>query len=127
MPVHSEKQAQVRAILFDKAFTKVPLEYSDYSNIFSVKNVIELLKNIGINEHAIKPEENKQSLFDLIYSLRPVELKILKPILKLIWLTALFSLLNLLLEHLFFFNRKSNKSLCFCVNYRDLNNITIKN
>ena len=51
MPVHLEKQAQietkahidiqsqsgaqVEALLFDKAPTQVPVEYSNYSNVFS--------------------------------------------------------------------------------------------
>ena len=34
MPVHFEKQAQVGALLFNKAFTKVLVEYSDYNNVF---------------------------------------------------------------------------------------------
>ena len=34
MLVHSKKQAQVGALLFDKAFIKVPAEYSDYSMFF---------------------------------------------------------------------------------------------
>ena len=45
MPVHSKKQAQVGALLFDEAPTEVPAEYSNYSNIFSAENVIELLEN----------------------------------------------------------------------------------
>ena len=54
MSVHSEKQAQVRALLFDEALTEVPAEYSNYSNVFLVENVAELPENTGINEHAIK-------------------------------------------------------------------------
>ena len=79
MPVYSKKQAQVGVLLFDKAFTKVPAEYSNYSNIFSVENVAELLENTGIYEHTIKLEKNdKHPLFGPIYSLRLVELEILK-------------------------------------------------
>ena len=59
MPMHSEKQAQVGALLFDKAFTKVPVEYSNYSNIFSAENAAEFLKNTGMNEYAIKLEKSK--------------------------------------------------------------------
>ena len=59
MPVYSKKQAQVGVLLFDKASTKVPAEYSDYSNVFSAENAAELLENTRINEHAIKLEEDK--------------------------------------------------------------------
>ena len=59
MPVHSKKQAQVGTLLFDKAFTKVPIEYSDYSNVFLAENVAKLLENIGINEYTIKLKKGK--------------------------------------------------------------------
>ena len=59
MPMYSEKQAQVEVLLFDKAFTKISVEYSDYSNIFLVENAAKLLENTGINEYAIKLEEDK--------------------------------------------------------------------
>ena len=45
MLVHSEKQAQAGALLFDEASTEVPAEYSDYSNVFSVENAAELPEN----------------------------------------------------------------------------------
>ena len=38
-------------------------EYSNYNNTFSVENVIELSKNIGINDHTIELEKIKQPLF----------------------------------------------------------------
>ena len=59
MPVHSEKQAKVGALLFNKAFTEVPAENSDYSDVFSVENAAELPENTRINKHAIKLEEGK--------------------------------------------------------------------
>ena len=59
MPVHSKKQAQVRALLFKNVFTKVLAEYSNYSNVFSVKNTAKLPENIKINKHIIKLEESK--------------------------------------------------------------------
>ena len=59
MPVHSKKQAQVGVLLSDKAFIKVLVEYSNYSNIFSAENAVKLPENTGINKHAIKLEESK--------------------------------------------------------------------
>ena len=59
MLVHSKKQAQIGALLFDKAFIEVLVKYFDYSNVFLVENTVELLENIKINEHTIKLKEGK--------------------------------------------------------------------
>ena len=59
IPMHFKKQVQVKALLFDEAFTEILAEYSDYSNVFSVENAAELLKNTEMNKHAIKLENNK--------------------------------------------------------------------
>ena len=56
---HSKKQAQVRALLFDMAFIEVLAEYSNYSNVFSAENAVELPENTRMNEHAIELEEGK--------------------------------------------------------------------
>ena len=58
------------------------MEYFDYSNVFSVENVAELLENTRINKHAIELEKGKQLLFGPIYSLRLIELKTLKTYIK---------------------------------------------
>ena len=84
--MHFKKQAQIEAqvgaLLFNKAPTEVPIEYSDYSNVFSAEYAAKLPENIGINKHAIKLEEGKQPPFRPIYSLGPVELEILKIYIK---------------------------------------------
>ena len=59
MLIYSKRQAQVGALLFDEAPTAVSAEYSNYSNVFSAENVMELPKNTEMNEHAIKLEEGK--------------------------------------------------------------------
>ena len=86
MPVHFKRQAQIKAqveaLIFNEAPTKVSTKYSDYSNVFLVENAIELLENTGINEHTIKLEKGKHPFFRPIYSLRLVELKILKIYIK---------------------------------------------
>ena len=57
-------------------------KYSDYNNVFLIKNIAKLLENIRINEYTIKLEKNKQSLCGLIDSLRLIELKTLKTYIK---------------------------------------------
>ena len=37
MSVHSKKQAQVKALQFEEALIAIPVEYSDYNNIFSAE------------------------------------------------------------------------------------------
>ena len=63
--VHFKRQVQIEAqvgiLLFNEVFTKILVKYSDYSNVFLVKNVVELPENIRINEYVIKLKESKQS------------------------------------------------------------------
>ena len=127
MPVHSERQAQVGALLFDKAPTKVPAEYSNYSDVFSAENAAELPENTGMNEHAIKLEEGKQPPFGPIYSLGPVELETLKTYIETNLANSFIQPSKFLAGTPIFFDRKPDRSLCFCVDYWGLNNITIKN
>ena len=82
MPIHFKKQAQVGALLLDKASTEVLVYYSNYSNVFLAKNATELLENTGINEYATKLKKSKQPSFRPFYSLGLIELKILKTYIK---------------------------------------------
>ena len=82
IPVYFKKQIQVGDVFFDKAFIKIPVEYSNYSNVFSMENAVKLFKNTKINKHAIKLKKCKQLLFDSIYSLGLVKLEILKIYIK---------------------------------------------
>ena len=64
MLVYLEKQAQfkaktkVKALLFNKAFIKVLAKYSNYNNIFLIKNMAAFSEHIGINDYIIKPEKD---------------------------------------------------------------------
>ena len=133
MPVHLERQAQieaktqVRALLFDKAFTVILAEYSDDSNVFSAENATELLEYIRLNNHTIKLEEGKQPPFGPIYSLGPVELETLKTYIKTNLANGFIWSSKSLAEALIFFDQKPDRSLRLCVDYRGLNNLTIKN
>ena len=54
----------------------------DYTNNFIFDLIIELSKNTNINEHGIIFVEGKKLFFRLIYSLKLVELEILKTYIK---------------------------------------------
>ena len=126
MPVHLEKQAQVRVLLFNKAPIEVLEEYSDYRNVFLAENAAELPENIGMNEHAIKLEEGKQSPFELIYSLGPIELETLKTYIKINLTNGLICTSKYSAGAFILFNKKLDGSLRLCVDYCSLNNIIIK-
>ena len=127
IPVHSKRQAQVGALLFDEAPTEVPAEYSDYNNVFSAENAAELPENTGINEHAIELEEGKQPPFGPIYSLGPVELETLKTYIETNLANGFIRPSKFPAGAPILFDRKPDGSLRFYVDYRGLNNITIKN
>ena len=125
--IKAQSGARVKALLFDKAPTEVPAEYSNYSNVFLAENAAELPENTGINEHAIKLEESKQSPFGFIYSLGPVKLKTLKTYIKTNLANGFIHPSKSPAGVPILFDRKSDRSLRLCVDYRGLNNITIKN
>ena len=127
MPVHSERQAQVGALLFNEAPTEVPAEYSDYSDVFSAEHAAKLPENTGMNEHAIKLEEGKQPSFGSIYSLGPVELETLKTYIETNLANGFIRPFKSPARAPILFDRKPDGSLRLCVDYRGLNNLTIKN
>ena len=131
MPVHSKKQAQIEAqvgaLLFNKAPTEVPAEYSDYSNVFLAEYAAELPENTGINKYTIELEEGKKQPFEPIYSLRPVELETLKTYIEINLANSFFWSFKSPTKSPILFNRKQNRNLCLCVDYWGLNNLTIKN
>ena len=127
MLVHYNNQAQIEILLFDKALTEVPAEYTNYSNVFSAEYVAELSENTRINEHTIKLEEGKQPYFRPIYSLKSVELETLKTYIKTNLANGFIWPSKFPIGALILFNKKPDRSLYFCVDYWSLNNITIKN
>lgn len=64
-----QSKALVLALLFVKALIKILMEYFNYSDVFLAENAIELPKYSKMNNYAINPKKDKQSLFSKIYSL----------------------------------------------------------
>ena len=120
-------KAQVGALLFNKAPTEIPAEYSDYSDVFSAENAAELPKITGMNKHAIELEENKQPPFEPIYNLDPIELETLKTYIEINLANSFIRPSKSSAGASILFDSKPDGSLCFCVDYWDLNNIIIKN
>ena len=112
-----QDKAQVRALLFDKAPTEVPIEYCNYNNVFSAENTAELPENTGINEYAIELEEDKQLPFELIYNLSLVELETLKTYIKTNLANSFIWPFKYPAGPPMLFDEKPNRSLRFCVDY----------
>ena len=125
MSIHPAKKAQL-ALLLTKKVT-VPTEYSDFADVFLEKSANILLAQTGANEHAIKPEEDKQPPYGPIYILGPVELEIPKTYIETNLANGFIWASKALVAALILFVRKPNGSLYLCVNYRGLNNLIIKN
>ena len=105
----------------------IPAKYADFSDIF-LKKLIEVLpKHTGINKHAIKLEDGKQLSYKPIYSLGPVELKTLKTYIETNLANSFIQSSKSPAGASIQFVCKPNSSLQLCVDYRDLNNLTIKN
>ena len=124
--MHFEKQAQIRALLFNEVFTKVSIEYSNYNNIFLVKYIAKFPENTRINEYIIKQEEGKQSLFGFIYNLGLIELKTLKIYIKINLVNSFIQLFKSFIKAFILFNKKLDRNFCLYINYC-FNNIIIKN
>lgn len=72
--INPDYKVLITALIANKALVTVPIEYSDFTDVFSKKSAVILSKHTKINIHAIDLEEDKQSPYGFIYSLGPVEL-----------------------------------------------------
>ena len=88
---------------------------------------MELTENIGINEHAIELVKGKQPPYGPIYSLGPVELETLKAYIKTHLKTEFIRPSKSPAGTPILFDKKPHRSLRLCIDYRSLNNLTIKN
>lgn len=88
---------------------------------------MELRENININEHTIERVDGKQLSYGHLYALRPVELETLKDNIKTHLKIAFIRPSKSPTGAPIFFDKNLGGSLYLCVNYRGLNNLTIKN
>ena len=114
------------ALLLAKKVT-IPAKYSDFADIFLEESANVLPEQTGANEHTIELKKGKQPPYEPIYSLGPVELKILKTYIKTNLVNGFIRALKSPAGTLILFVHKLKGSLCLCVNYQGLNNFIIKN
>ena len=125
MSIYPEKEVQLALLLTEKV--TVPTKYSDSADVFLEKSANVLSERTGANEHTIKLEEGKQPSYSPIYSLGLVELETRKTYIKSNPANVFNQVSNSPASTLIIFVRKPNCSLCLCVDYQGLNNLTIKN
>ncbi len=133
MPIHPSRASQflddpiLAALQWDKAPIEIRTKYSNYADIFSLDLAMELLENTAMNEHAIELIEGKQPPYGPIYTLSPVELETLKTYIETHLKTGFIRLFKSLAGAPILFDKKPDGNLYLCVDYRGLNNLTIKN
>ena len=127
MIIYPARKAQIALLKADEAPVTIPVKYSDFSNVFSEKSAAELQEHTKMNTHAIDLEEGKQPLYGPIYRLGPIELEILKTYIKINLANGFICSSKSPTGTPIPFDQKPNRSLRLCVDYKGLNNLTIKN
>ena len=102
-------------------------KYADFADVFLKESAEVLPEYIKINEHAIELEWGKQPLYGLIYSLDLVELKTFKTYIEINLANNFIQPSKSSTFALILFVCKTDNSLRLCINYQELNNLTIKN
>ena len=125
MTIYPAREAQLALLLAEKV--TVPNEYLDFADVFSKKSANVLTERTGANEYAIELKKVKHSPYGPIYSLGPVELKTLKIYIETNLVNGFIWASESLASAPILFICKPNGSLCLCVDYQGLNNLTIKN
>ena len=125
--IHPFCRPQVSGLIVKKAPTKVPAKYSDFADVFSSDLASELPEHTGINDHAIKLVNGQQAPYGLIYNLEPVKLETLKAYIETNLTNEFIRPSKSPVGAPILFDWKSDGFLRLCVNYQDLNNLTIKN
>ena len=125
--VHPSQRAQISGLIVEEAATKLLAEYSDFADVFSPDLASELTERTGINDHTIELVDGQQPPYGPIYSLKPVELETLKAYIETNLTNGFIRLSKAPAGAPILFDRKSDGFLRLCVDYRGLNNLTIKN
>ena len=125
--VHPFRELQISGLIAEKAPIKVLTEYSDFADVFSPELATELPEHTKINTHAIDLEEGKQPPYGPIYSLGLMELETLKTYIEINLANGFIRPSKSPADAPILFDKKADGNLCLCIDYRGLNNITIKN
>ena len=124
---HPFQRPQISDLIAKETSTKVLNKYSDFADVFSPDLASKLPKHTKINVHAIELVDGQQPPYGPIYSLGLVELETLKAYIETNLANGFIRPSKSPAGAPILFDRKSDGSFRLCVNYRSLNNFTIKN
>ena len=127
MKVYPNREVQIVTLIAIEAPITISAEHSDFVDLFLKKSAAVLLEHTKINIHAINLEVGKQLPYKPIYSVGPVELEILKTYIKINLANGIIYSSKSPTGATFLFDKKPNRNFRLFVNYRSLNNISIKN
>ena len=126
--VHPSRKPQISGLIAEKAPTKISAEYSNFADVFSPNLVSELPKHSRINNHIIElVNKCPQPPYGPIYSLELVKLETLKAYIETNLANGFIKPSKSFASAPILFDQKSDGFLRLCVDYRGLNNLTIKN
>ena len=125
--IYSFWRTQIALLKVDETLTSVPLKYADFAEVFFKNLAIELPDHTGINNHIIDLIKRHQPSYKPIYNLRLVELQILKTYIKTNLVNDLIKSSKSPTNTPIFFVKKTDRNIWLYINYKGLNNLTIKN
>jgi len=111
---------------FVDSVTLLLLEYHDFLDVFSCE-LMNILPERRFYDHKIQLQKGKTSIFESLYDMSQDELRVLKKYLKNNLIKDFIQVSSFLAISLILFVKKSSEELRFCVNYRSLNVMTVKN
>ncbi len=111
---------------FVDSVTLLSFEYYDFLDVFS-RELTNTLSERRLYDHKIQLQKSKTSIFESLYDMSQDELQVLKKYLKNNLIKDFIQVSSSLAISLILFVKKSSEELKFCVNYRDLNIMTVKN
>jgi len=111
---------------FVDSATLLSLEYHDFLDVFS-RELTNILPERRSYDHKIQLQKSKTSIFESLYDMSQDELRVLKKYLKNNLIKDFIQVSSSFAISLILFVKKSSEELRFCVNYQDLNVMTVKN
>ena len=124
LEVHPSRIAQIAAATTEPVI--IPEAYKDFEDVFSTKNASQLPPHED-HDHAIDLVDGKQPPYGPIYSLSENELSVLRAYIDKNLANGFIRPSKSPVGAPILFTPKSNGTLRLCVDYRGLNNLTIKN
>jgi hypothetical protein len=119
--------AQVNSVSSVNQPTSVPAEYAEFADVFEPKNAQKPPPHRPGVDHEIPLVANAKPVFGSIYNMSETEIKLLKDYIDNMVAKGFIRLSKSPFGSPVLFVKKPDGSLRLCVDYRKLNEITVKN